>query len=1268
MNSQNLNPQTHSDSQSEVQVASHPLEALSFPLWGSRLIEASAGTGKTWTIAALYVRLVLGHGEQSEKVENGEPGLRPLMPQDILVMTFTRAATRELSDRIRARLTEAAQVFRNPDLRDEKDAFLLGLLRDYPDGASREKAAYRLSLAAQAMDDAAVYTIDAWCQRMLREHAFDSGNLFEESLVADEAALRLEAVQDYWREQLYPMDAPSVTEVLGIWRDVAALEQDMRQLLNVEALPAALPGQSLGDALARSAEARAQALAQLKRGWPEQADALLEWLGDVPAMENSGWKKRSLGLANCSKWLDALKLWAQGEGGYDELKNNMGKTGWERFTPEGMAACREDDKPYMLPPQCQAFADLQAALQSLPQAKVAARIHARTRVAERLAWLKQRTAQFGFADMLQRLDAALQRGDDGKRLALRLRQQFPVALIDEFQDTSPLQFRIFDHIYCTAENLRETALLLIGDPKQSIYGFRGADILSYLTARVATAGRHYVLGTNYRSTQAVVNVVNRWFEVGDARSVQGAFGYARPDGRNPLPFQPVEANSRAEVLCCQAGEVPAMTLVHAPELASHRDAMTHMSALCAEQIVAWLGDPSTRFVQAGQADQGLKPKDIAVLVRTGKEADAVRQALSERGVASVYLSDRDSVFDSDEAGDLCLWLRAVAEPQDMRRLRAALATRTVGLTLPELHHMAQHGDALDDYADQMHALRQTWQTQGVLAMVRRSLHALNLAARWRGQAQGERRLTNVLHLAELLQSASMRLDGEQALIRWLVQQMDEDAESDEQTVRLESDEDLVKVVTIHASKGLEYPVVCLPFAHSHRVVRADKTTVLRLTDAQGERHNQLQFTAQDVQSADADRLREDLRLWYVALTRACHALWVGWAAVHKPRGKDCQNHLSAAGRLLGGDSAHEAHAWPELLQALLTDSQGQPLPVQLQTADSTVGLSRWQRDDVRPALREVLACTAVIDKRWTIASFSRLARDLSSQPVLQAALQMATPRPADDEPPDEGAGLAMPSGAAAPRATAAVSPWHGFARGPSAGNFLHDQLEWLAADGFALQPGTPTAERLLKRCDRAGYKTQADVVVNWLSRVVAQPLRGPDVPLNALVNVLPEMEFWLPADRLHAQEIDALCRQHLLAGVPRPKLPEAQLHGMLMGFADLVFEHGGRYWVLDYKSNHLGEDDAAYTAEALEQAMAHHRYEVQAALYMLALHRLLRARLGAAYDPAQHLGGAVYLFMRGIDGPAGGCCTLPAPLALMDGLDAMLGRPTDAVTQPGEMA
>jgi len=1213
----------------------HALKPHSFPLRGSHLIEASAGTGKTWTIAALYVRLVLGHGSE------GSAPVRPMLPQDVLVMTFTRAATRELSDRIRARLTEAAQVFRG--IAETDDAFLKGLCDEYPEGEPREQAAYRLALAAQAMDDAAVYTIDAWCQRMLREHAFDSGSLFEENLVGDEAALRLEAVQDYWRQQLYPMATPLVAQVQRVWRDVPALEKDMRALMAVPLADAASGtlAQVFGVALA---EREAQLVA-LKQGWVEKADHLLGWIEGQLAVKKHGWNGSVLQVGRSKKWMDALKTWTQSSGDAKALKDALG-TGWDRLTPNGLLACRKDGDVVDLPPESQAFADLQAALQALPDPFHAARLHARTHVLQRMAELKRRSGLFGFADMLQRLDVALADPESGERLAQRLRAQFPVALIDEFQDTSPLQFRIFDRIYRTAENRQDAALLLIGDPKQSIYGFRGADIHSYLSARRATAGRHHVLGTNYRSTQAVVDVVNRWFQISD-----DAFGY-RQEGEDPLPFQPVNAKGRSEVFTTHNGDVKAMTVVHDATLRSQRDAQTHLSALCAEQIVAWLSDPQARFANADKGDQPLQPKDIAVLVRTGKEAAAVREALRARGVASVYLSDRDSVFASDEAQDLCLWLRGVAEPQDMRRVRAALGTRTVGLSLAELHDLATQDELLDQRAEQMRDLRLVWQGQGVLAMLRQSLHVVQLAGRWRGQNDGERRLTNVLHLAELLQTASSQLDGEQALIRWLALQIDEvnaggAGDSEDQTVRLESDEDLVKVITIHASKGLEYPVVCLPFAHSHRMMEAHKTPVLQRDEGEGERRWTLDFDKDDTKLADRDRLREDLRLWYVALTRARHALWVGWSPVTRGSGKSCVNHDSATGHLLGGGVAMDEAGWLPKLQALQTNAQEQALSVQLVLATEEVPLTVWPRPEQTKELSEALNCTARIDKSWTIASFSRLARDLSSQPLAPMGMHMATPRPADDEPPEDG--QALPAVAVN---TGTQAPWHGFAKGPSAGNFLHDQLEWLAADGFALD--VQKAERLQKRCENAGYKAQAGDVVQWLTRVVAQPLRGPGAPLNALGTLLPEMEFWLPAERLHAREVDALCQQHLLPGVSRPQLPDAQLHGMLMGFADLVFEHEGRYWVLDYKSNHLGADDAAYTPQALTDAMAHHRYEVQAALYMLALHRLLRARLGEAYDPAQQLGGAVYLFLRGIDGPADGCCTLPAPLELLDGLDAML--------------
>ena len=1214
-------------------MTAHTLNVHSFPLRGSHLIEASAGTGKTWTIAALYVRLVLGHGIQ------GAAPVRPMLPQDVLVMTFTRAATRELSDRIRARLTEAAQVFRG--IAETDDTFLLQLKNEFPEGELREQAAYRLALAAQAMDDAAVYTIDAWCQRMLREHAFDSGSLFEENLVGDEAALRLEAVQDYWRQQLYPMATPLVAQVQRVWRDVPALDKDMRALMAVP-LANATPGtlaQVFGHALAE----RAVQLATLKQGWIEKADNLLGWIEAQLEHHKPSWNGQKLSYKKCAEWLAVLKAWAQSTDEPKALQKDM-KSGWTRFTPEGLLECRKPgETPVDLPPESQAFADLQTALQALPDPAQAARLHARTHVLQRLAELKRRSGLFGFADMLQRLDVALADPESGERLAQRLREQFPVAMIDEFQDTSPLQFRIFDRIYRTAENRQDAALLLIGDPKQSIYGFRGADIFSYLAARQATSGRHHVLGTNYRSTQAVVEVVNRWFQI-----TPDAFGYRQGDA-DPLPFQPVDAKGRSEIFTTQHGEVKAMTVVHGSTLRSQRDALMHLSALCAEQIVAWLSDPQARFVHKTEHDMPLQPKDIAVLVRTGKEAAAVRDALRARGVASVYLSDRDSVFASDEAQDLCLWLGGVAEPQDMRRVRAALGTRTVGLSLAELHALATQDELLDQRAEQMRDLRGVWQGQGVLAMLRQSLHVLQLAGRWRGQPDGERRLTNVMHLAELLQTASIQQAGEQALIRWLSQQIDEArsgsaGDSDEQTVRLESDEDLVKVITIHASKGLEYPVVCLPFAHSHRMMEAHKTPVLHLDDGHGERHWTLAFDKEDTQLADRDRLREDLRLWYVALTRARHALWVGWSPVTRGAGKSGVNHHSAAGHLLGGGADWEASQWLSALQRLQTDALDKILSVQLTSAPENVPLTVWQRPARCSVLREAMSCTALIDKSWTIASFSRLARDLSSQPLAH----MTTPRAADDEPPEE-----LPTW---PQTTVSTqpahAPWHTFAKGPSAGNFLHDQLEWLAAEHFAID--SQKAERLKLRSERAGYKAQADAVVQWLTRVVAQPLRGPNAPLNALGDLLPEMEFWLPAQRLHAREVDALCQQHLLPGVNRPQLPDAQLHGMLMGFADLVFEHEGRYWVLDYKSNHLGADDAAYTPQALAQAMAQHRYEVQAALYMLALHRLLRARLGQAYDPAQQLGGAVYLFLRGIDGPAGGCCTLSAPVALLEGLDAML--------------
>ncbi|MBV5298193.1 MAG: exodeoxyribonuclease V subunit beta [Rhodoferax sp.] len=1220
------------------------LQAATFDLWGSRLIEASAGTGKTWTIAALYLRLVLGHG--------GTHGFgRPLRPAEILVMTFTRAATRELSDRIRDRLLHAAQCFRGelqPALQDE---FLASLMACYPPGPERQRAAWTLATAAESMDDAAVHTIDAWCQRMLKEHAFDSGCLFDEELAADEEAMHIHAAQDYWRQACYPLLPEALSQVLAIWGSVDALIADMRELMTQD-IPAQAGHGTLAEVLIQATEQRAAALAQLKAGWGVRAQSMQDWLDAQTASKNSGWDGRKLSPKNYTGWLLTLKNWANGT--IEDEKPEL-KTGWERFTPEGLLLARKADAPPItLPPEFAQFAVFKGEIDKLPEVGVAVRLHAAATVAQRLLQLKRQSGSFGFADMLRRLNTALSH-ENGTRLRERILAQYPVILVDEFQDTSPLQYQIFDQIYQTQANDPRSALLLIGDPKQSIYGFRGADIYSYLQARRATSGRHYVLETNFRSTQPLVDVVNHWFSEADRARSEGAFMYRQGD-TNPLPFVSVRANGRREQLVNAGGPVPAMTLVHDLELTNSEGMRRRFAARCAEQIVGWLNDRRAGFAEPGEAGQPdqfkpLRPADIAILVRTGKEAAAVRRELDRRAVASVYLSDKDSVFDSAEAHDLVHWLRAVATPQDVRLVRAGLATRTIGLSLDELGWLASNDEAFDARSEQLRQLRSVWQLQGVLAMLRQTVHQLGLAAGWLAGPNGERKLTNFLHLAELLQAASNSQDGEQSLIRWLMTEISEgSAQGDEQVVRLESDADLVKVITIHKSKGLEYPVVCLPFASSFRAKDSKTTSFINLANADGQRELRLQFSQDELALADRDRLREDLRLVYVALTRARHALWVGFSAVKSGAGSACVSHHSGTGYLIGGTEAIAAADWLRPLQQFASTCTNLLL-LPARPATPCTPLSRVEEDI---ALLDRPIYQADFERHWTIGSFSGLARGLAAAGAGSALSPLQMPRPADDElevavraeaqhAPDRAATLASPAA------------WHQFARGAEAGNFLHDQLEWLAAEGFALAGNESLATRLLRRCERAGRAAQAPELLSWLTEVVQTRLAGLDAALVDLVDVMPEMEFWLPASNMAAKEIDAQCRLHLLSGVERPGLVERQLHGMLMGFADLVFEHQGKYWVLDYKSNHLGDDDAAYDHDALVHAMAEHRYDVQAAIYLLALHRLLKQRLGRSYQPEQHLGGAVYLFLRGIKGPQHGVCLIPACLPLLDALDAMLG-------------
>ncbi len=1230
----------------------HPsvLDPLTLPLQGSRLIEASAGTGKTFTLALLYVRLVLGHRLSGEALEEG------VMPPNLLVVTFTEAATKELRDRIRARLTEAAALFGEDPAdvdwkADPKDP-LIGLRNACP-VADWPACQRKLLLAAEWMDEAAVSTIHGWCNRMLSEHAFDSGSLFRQTLETDQTDLLDDVARDYWRTFVYPTPPDLVDAVIQEWSDPESLRQSARNLLpHVSALSgdALAPAEAVGKALKEKQET----LKRLKAPWVEWCDELTELLDKTASLKPKPLHGRDKNTIQ--KAVDALKEWATSDADApDGLLRKTPLKGYEYLQPDGFASKWSGADPAPHHPAMDEIDGLKQALSDLPKPGPAMLNHAVRWMAQRLKAEKQRLATMGFDDLLTRLDEALA-GPQGQRLATTIARQFPVAMIDEFQDTDPVQYRIFDRIYRVADNLPDTTLLMIGDPKQAIYGFRGADIFTYLDARQAVSERTYTLGTNYRSSEAMVAGVNRVFEHADKSNPEGAFLF-RTDEGNPLPFNRVEAKGTRRQWWIDGEATPPLTFWtlsgaddgdNGKKGVSKTDAKAELSAACASEIARLLNLGQQRkagFRAENESDafEPLRPEHVAILVNKRDEADAVREALGERGIRSVYLSDRNSVLNSAQATEMLQWLHACAEPGHLALLRGALATPTLELSHQQLDRLLSDENALDREIERFQGYRELWQTQGVLPMLRRFLMDFDVPAKLLVYRDGERALTDILHLAELLQADSQQLDGEHALVHHFTELLQQSDDEDEhRTMRLESDSGLVKVVTVHKSKGLEYPLVFLPFATEHRQQKADQS-FWTYHDEQGKLRISLTADEQVLALADRERLGEDIRKLYVALTRARHATWVGAAGIKNW----AQSGLGHLIRNPAGDS--ESDLTP-MLRAMAGEEASiaiTPLP---EAGDEIyVG-------DAEPPLGPALEPKREARENWWIASYSAITYGALSG--FSGDFQ-----PASEDAEQENLRDEVESTAESAQPASPPLAQHGFPKGSGPGTFLHDILEWCATRGFDQVVAEPEQLRTLleRRCQLRHWDEWVEVLHRWVLRVITMEIPLPDsedtCSLAQLKTVRPELEFWFESRNVNTLALDRLAQRGTLDGDARPRAHETSFNGMLKGFIDLVFEHNGRYYVLDYKSNHLGDEDGAYVQEAMRSKVLDARYDLQYVIYLLALHRLLKARL-PDYDYDTHIGGAVYLFLRGCDAPGVGAFTERPDKALIESLDRLFsGEP-----------
>ncbi|MGS3186066.1 exodeoxyribonuclease V subunit beta [Aeromonas taiwanensis] len=1183
----------------------NPLNTLRFPLHGERLIEASAGTGKTYTIAGLYLRLLLGHGPLIEEGEDaGQPSAheRPLSVTEILVVTFTEAATAELRGRIRGRIHEARLAFMRGHSGDTLLAQLLEEVEDH------ELAARRLLAAERQMDEAAVFTIHGFCQRMLKQNAFESGALFETEFLTDDSQLRLQAVSDYWRAEFYPVDKTLASAVRALWPSPAALLREMNGWLDNSELEMRPPA---GDeTLAARHQVAMARIAAVKEGWLAQVEEIRR--------QTDGHISRYTGK-NYEGWLAKIADWAQDESSGYAIPKEL-----ERF---GQTVLEANLKKGGELPTLPLFSEIDALLASRPGIRDLILQRAAVVVRSRMQASKRQAHQLSFDDLLKDLDGALD-SPLGERLCECIRATYRVAMIDEFQDTDPQQYRIFHRLY---GGHQDTALLMIGDPKQAIYGFRGADIFTYIQAR-RNVSAHYTLGRNWRSSGALVAAVNGLFE-----RAKDPFIYEAD-----IPFLPVEAQGKSKALLLEGEIAPVLhcwQLTGQPTF-NRGDYQSKMARATAAEIHRLL--TLAREGKALIGSEPVKAGDIAVLVRTGAEGKLVQQELARLAIASVYLSNRESVLEQVEAREILLILHACQNPSEERSLRAALATGLFDLDAKALDELASDERAWESAVQEFMEYRKVWHKRGVLAMLRALLHRRNLAASLLASPYGERRLTNFLHLGELLQQVSSELDGEYALLRWLGEAVNRQSGQDaEQILRLESERKLVQIVTIHKSKGLEYPLVFLPFICSHRSAdtplyheadEAGNRTILDLTGAED-----------SLAEADKERLAEDLRLLYVALTRGVYATWLGLAPVRSGNGKSEKTdlHQTAIGYLLQkgeeGDAATLATALSALAEDLPGVAVGEPSltrPAPLPPEEEQLG---------EPQVRRF---GGTLERDWWISSYSGLA----AQGHGHSKGVLANPG-FDDEVVTEAAALAAEEPVQAPQPSIFTFP-----KGARPGTLLHSLFETIDFESAA---GEPLAQHIATLLAQDGFdESWAQVLQQQVEAVLDTPLEtgfGEPVRLRDLApeRKQVELEFFLPMGRVTAPALTALCQQHDPLSRGNKPLSFATVQGMLKGFIDLVFEWQGRWYLLDYKSNHLGMSPADYSRPALEQAMVEHRYDLQYQLYSLALHRLLALRL-PGYDFDQHFGGVFYLFLRGM--PQGGIFHTRPSRELVLGLDRLFSE------------
>ncbi|MEI8187258.1 MAG: exodeoxyribonuclease V subunit beta [Chlorobiaceae bacterium] len=1153
------------------------LEHGAVALGGVNLIEASAGTGKTYAIASLYLRLLV-------ELE--------LAVEEILVVTYTEAATKELRGKIRGRIREAIEVLEGADTED-------GFLRSFFEASSRRGLTAVKEILERALGDfdtASIYTIHGFCLRALQDNVFESGSLYDTELITDQRELMQELLDDFWRIHFFGESAP----LLGYALQHRASEvfKELLYSLHGGAGARVIPEFSRDDIAALDASCH-KAFKEVGQMWRAER----EFIEEVMRCD------KGLGRAAESYRIDLIEpLFAcmdafVGQGNPFDLFN-----GFIKFTRSGIT---KGTKPKSLPPVHSFFDCCEGLLGGVQERFLALQAELADFYRRSLPLRKQAGNVRFFDDLLEDLYQALVSERGGAALAELLRQKYGAALIDEFQDTDPVQYAIFRAIYAGTD----APLFLIGDPKQAIYSFRGADIFAYMqAARDVGDEKRFTLTENWRSTPGLLKAFNSVFD----------------QKRNPFIFEgilyhPLDAGGAQELAAAGAEDMAPLQLwlMDSPDVT--RGILTVDDAgIFASDAVA--GEIERLLMEDREVSAG----DIAVIVRTHRQAGIVLNALRARGIAGVMRSDM-TIFASTEAQEVSVLLSALCDAGNERKIRSALVTDIFGRTGDDIARLIDDEEAWTRCIGDFHHYHHRWLERGFMVMIRELMAKEGVRGRFLGapDASGERRLTNLLQCFELLhRQEHERRPGMEGLATWFSERLGAADEAEEYQIRLERDEAAVKIVTVHISKGLEYPIVFCPFLWGEV---SSKGNVLMFHDDEGQLVKDFgsrEYALHRLRAVN-ESLAESLRLLYVAMTRAkkrCYLLTAKTRA-----------EVSAVNYLLfASDEARRAENQATALRAESKTLTVEKMAVQMEAvangSEGSIAFTRpgrevgdgattYFRKKATPEGNHLFRHTfsGTVDTSWRVSSFTSFSRHEQ--------------RPA--ELPDRDDALAGGMEYAAGGGEKSI---FSFPRGAQAGIFMHWIFEKL---DFA----SPTPERVRdlveKGLERYSYS------FDWLphiSGMVQNVLRSSTgtFKLGRLRAGcwITELEFFFPLKFITSSRLAESLARHgvTFGGAEGGALAEAlqfrPVKGMLMGFIDMVLEEGGRYYLLDWKSNHLGNGYQDYGEESMRDAMAKNMYTLQYLLYTVALNRYLSLRV-KNYSYSTHFGGVIYVFLRGVSGEEG---------------------------------